>query len=869
MRPPLHTFHLAAALLVATPLCSYAAHHYVSPTGSAAGDGTREAPYVSIEHTVEVVAAPGDTVFLLPGHYSFLGDQGGQFDVFPKAGQVITTADPGFVTLDFDGATLGHAAFTIAASQVAIEADSTSQIVFRNWADLGSAYGVVTVKPSASAITGIALEGLSFWPVEGTTPCVTVDASANSVSDIRIEKTAMLDGPNDGWGVILRFGAATSIAGVHIADCLFEGARSSLRAETALAFVPSVAGGPVRISNLLVERTTFGNWSRAVDAFWLTEASDLTFAANSFRRSPLPDCGECDAIQLPHGTPVAEDVLVHGNYFEGYDHVLDGGARQLVFRRNIAFDNRDDFVYLNGAEAAVIDSNLAVHGGNDAFDFRDVHGVVVEYNTLYDFSSALLDIEPGCTDVTVRNNILADGQNEFNEPTTFLVRAEPGNGNTFLRNIVFDPDPEDEWFDLPSGFTWDDFLAAFGLVEGVDSWWVDPLWNTTKSPSRSTTFAPLPTSVALGHSTAGTVLGARPEAIRRNWFVGSDVPTIAAAMDSAWGGDTVFVPPGSYTIANLILPRHAVLRSIGGAGVTALHAEPNARHFVVSECSSLGGIVGFTLSDGTAPVLGSGTPTDGNGGSIYILGGDPRIEGCIFTNNAAPSGAGGALFLTDGTRAAVTGCTFHANDAAQGAHAAVTGEGSAPSLERCIFAFGISGGATYADSLAAATYECCDLFGNGGGDVAAGASSESFSADPLFADAPGGLLCLLEGSPCLPDAAPCGALVGAVGACPAAGVDDGGGAVPLPSLVVAPNPFRGSVAIELRAVDSFPSPPPVFDLYDASGRRVASLTVERSSGRAAVAWDGTDARARPLPSGTYFVRVRGARGAPERLVLLR
>jgi aminopeptidase N len=84
----------------------------------------------------------------------------------------------------------------------------------------------------------------------------------------------------------------------------------------------------------------------------------------------------------------------------------------------------------------------------------------------------------------------------------------------------------------------------------------------------------------------------------------------------------------------------------------------------------------------------------------------------------------------------------------------------------------------------------------------------------------------------------------------------------------SPNPFAG----ETRIVFDLPQPARVaVTIHDAGGRRVASLLAgERPAGPAAIVWNGTDVRGRPVPPGRYFARVTaGGRVVSGELLLMR
>jgi hypothetical protein len=86
---------------------------------------------------------------------------------------------------------------------------------------------------------------------------------------------------------------------------------------------------------------------------------------------------------------------------------------------------------------------------------------------------------------------------------------------------------------------------------------------------------------------------------------------------------------------------------------------------------------------------------------------------------------------------------------------------------------------------------------------------------------------------------------------------------------VAPNPFNPHATIRFRLAAAADV---TLIIHDLAGRRVRILAEKepRSAGSHAVVWDGTDARGRTLPSGTYFCRIAtGDEAAQAKLILLR
>jgi hypothetical protein len=89
---------------------------------------------------------------------------------------------------------------------------------------------------------------------------------------------------------------------------------------------------------------------------------------------------------------------------------------------------------------------------------------------------------------------------------------------------------------------------------------------------------------------------------------------------------------------------------------------------------------------------------------------------------------------------------------------------------------------------------------------------------------------------------------------------------PALSLTCEPNPCRGATRIGLKPQASS-SKPLTLNVYDAGGRDVRTLTVNRTP---CTVWDGKDELGQPLPSGTYFLRLdAGSQHATTRLVLQR
>ncbi len=166
---------------------------------------------------------------------------------------------------------------------------------------------------------------------------------------------------------------------------------------------------------------------------------------------------------------------------------------------------------------------------------------------------------------------------------------------------------------------------------------------------------------------------------------------------------------------------------------------------------------------------------DGLGGAIYASQSSPLFENCIFIENA--SAKGGVLYSSSGTGGSVlprfTDCTLVGNDASVGS-TLFAGANSALRINSTIIAFGTGGAAVeLSDGSKEPRFECCDIFGNDGGDwdtdsilAAQLDTAGNMSLDPLLCDIVTGDMRLQADSPCLPDNNECGVQIGAqVGIC--------------------------------------------------------------------------------------------------------
>jgi hypothetical protein len=189
----------------------------------------------------------------------------------------------------------------------------------------------------------------------------------------------------------------------------------------------------------------------------------------------------------------------------------------------------------------------------------------------------------------------------------------------------------------------------------------------------------------------------------RTWYVTpdgtGDAPTIQAGIDSAWSGGLggfVVVASGTYYESGIQMRSRVILESeTGDPDDVTIDAQ---WHDTVMYCDSLEArttVAGLTFA--------RGLPSDpaGEGGGIRCRSGSPIISNCVFRDNVCLRGGG-----------------------AHGPHAGI------PSLN------------------------CCDIFGNAGGDWVGCVTQQhgtngNFSACPSFCHAAMGDFHLCDDSPCL------------------------------------------------------------------------------------------------------------------------
>ncbi len=275
---------------------------------------------------------------------------------------------------------------------------------------------------------------------------------------------------------------------------------------------------------------------------------------------------------------------------------------------------------------------------------------------------------------------------------------------------------------------------------------------------------------------------------------------LAVAVSGASAGDEIWVVAGTYGPIAL----KSGVRIIGGFGGTesaTSQSDPVANRTIISGGGTSRAVVsinndssavlrGFSITDGFVDIPGMG-------GGMYIKDSSPTIVSCVFTRNRCIL-MGGAVGIFGGVPR-FTNCTFHGNDGGCGAGAVWKDLSGAPTFTNCLFydnrageagAIGLlTGPATFVnctftdnhatlkkagaifDTRGEAVLHNCILWNNSavtpgtdeffnvasaGGKTAlthcltqgTWPGAGNISADPLFANAPGGDYRLQATSPC-------------------------------------------------------------------------------------------------------------------------
>jgi predicted outer membrane repeat protein len=248
------------------------------------------------------------------------------------------------------------------------------------------------------------------------------------------------------------------------------------------------------------------------------------------------------------------------------------------------------------------------------------------------------------------------------------------------------------------------------------------------------------------------------------------------------------------------------------------------------------------------------------GGGVFCrFSASPILRDCLFADNAASSGGG--LLCEDDSAPTLNNCTFASNAASNGG-AVCCRDISLVTIQNTIIAFSTTGSAVHCEDSASTLLNCCDLYGNAGGDWD-GCIADQFGDhgnicdDPIFCDLVNYDLSLHSDSPCAwannPECGYVGALAVGCGNTSDAPEDFDGGRAMLTS---TPNPFNPSTRITYSIPNRVGLSHVTLGIYDSSGRLLRSLVDdEQRQGTYSVTWDGRNRRGEPAAAGMYFYQL--------------
>ncbi len=190
------------------------------------------------------------------------------------------------------------------------------------------------------------------------------------------------------------------------------------------------------------------------------------------------------------------------------------------------------------------------------------------------------------------------------------------------------------------------------------------------------------------------------------WIVPTEVSDLAAALAMCAAGDTVMVEDGTYVgpaNRDLTMPQlNLVLRSRNGPDACTI------------DCEGQGQWVHVFDSDVPHSILIDGFRVIHARHAVYAVYSSLTIRNCLFEDNGAGTGAGGAL-MAFGPKLVVENCRFRGNDVGVGGQggAAWVGFGEA-TFVRCLFEHNHAGygGAIYGGATGTLQLENCTLAGN-------------------------------------------------------------------------------------------------------------------------------------------------------------
>ncbi len=345
-------------------------------------------------------------------------------------------------------------------------------------------------------------------------------------------------------------------------------------------------------------------------------------------------------------------------------------------------------------------------------------------------------------------------------------------------------------------------------------------------------------------------------------------------------GGGIFIRSGCNTIIEFSsIENNAANRNNGHGGGLAVQSSTA----MITDCTIIGnssmghggGIAFSSSATGTLQnslIQGNDCAHEwGSGGGLYTEGCDPHIINCVIAGNtcSTPNTEGGGIDIQFSPFPTLTNCTFVNNSVSTGAHGGAISLqwGASAIIERCIIANSTAGQGLYCIG-STPVINCCDIFGNAGGDEVCGTDAGgNFSADPGFCDAIGGLN---SGGPCAagnhPDGLCDGLNIGAARTC---------GGTPAPDALIQsiilgnmPNPFNPMTVIYFDLPQSGSAQ---LSIYTLDGRLVTTKSWDNlPQGRTKYQWNGTNLNGRSAASGVYLYRVDSqGQSSTKRMSLIR
>jgi parallel beta-helix repeat protein len=271
--------------------------------------------------------------------------------------------------------------------------------------------------------------------------------------------------------------------------------------------------------------------------------------------------------------------------------------------------------------------------------------------------------------------------------------------------------------------------------------------------------------------TGGLATGSWPDFVGGGMYCLSSSPTLA---DCTFSNNQATINGGGMNCSGSSSPTltgcaFSGNQAVEGGGVYCGHSSSptlTGCTFSGNQAEEGGGMYYWDSSPTLTDCTFSGNQATFNGGGMVCSSSSPTLTNCTFSANAATNGGG--MICSGSSFPTLAGCTLSGNQADYGGGMSCANS-SSPRLTNCIIAFSPAGGAVHRfgeDSTP--LMECCDIYGNAGGDWVGCIADQygvdgNFSADPLFCDMTSGDFTLASNSPCLPDGNDCHVLVGAHG----------------------------------------------------------------------------------------------------------